>query len=536
MPIAARVWPHELLLDTIGARRLDSSAARVADATEGESMFRDRWLASLAAAVLVSLGCHDVHLDFDRPSGEIEVLDNLFSVAVADGDHAVAVGYFGAAYWTEDGGTTWHLGQTGTQALLYSVAMADAKHGWAVGQRGLVLRTNDGGRTWTKQPNLKEKEGSHLFSVAAIDKDTAVAVGEWGTRIRTVDGGASWQDRSFTIDEDHPQYVWLAPVEKERVRNGETVYEDVGVNDVYCLRAPSRSCWLIGEFGYIFYSTDAGDSWQRSTIAGSVEMPPVQIGYNEIRVSDDEAERVRDFGRSIAEKKHLNVAIEAVGSKEEMDRLGRQTDDPFPLFELLEARAREVIAILEDVDIDPDLLRMRGQPPWDFEDFLEDDPGFLDRYLERQTNAHAGVKVRVIQNPYLFTVQFRDEQHGLISGLGGVVLRSADGGRTFEYVTLDRQQALFAVASIPGHAIAVGEKGLIRASLDDGATWSELPEDAFPSVFTFMRDVDFAPDGRLGLIVGQTGRIYRSRDAGIAWERVFGPTFLRGRGGEDTNS
>ncbi|MCA9509572.1 MAG: YCF48-related protein [Myxococcota bacterium] len=498
-------------------------------------MSRAHWLASAVLASLATFGCHEVHLDFDVPSGDIEVLDNLFSVSAPDADHAVAVGYYGAAYWTDDGGTSWHLGNTGTQALLYSVSMADAQRGWAVGQRGLILRTEDGGKSWVQQPNLKEKEGSHLFSIAAIDANTAVAVGEWGTRIRTVDGGASWQDRSFTITEDHPQYVWLAPVEKERVRNGETVYEDVGLNDVTCLRAPSQACWLIGEFGYIFFSTDAGDTWQRSEIAGSVEMEPVRLSFNEIRVAPDEAERIREFGRSIVDSKHLNVAIEAVGSKEEMDRLGRQADDVFPLFEMLEARAREVIAILEDTDVDSDRLRMRGQPPWDFEDFLDDDPGFLDRYLERETWAYPGVKVRVIQNPYLFTVRFRDEQHGLISGLGGVVLRSDDGGRSFEYVRIDRQQALFAVAAVEGRAVAVGEKGLVRVSSDDGASWHEMPEGTFPNVFTFMRDVEFAPDGTLGLIVGQTGRIYRSRDAGFRWELVMGPSVLRGES-EDTGA
>lgn len=489
-------------------------------------MILRRWLATLALALLASIGCHEVHLDYDGRPGEIDVYDNLFSVSVADDQHAVAVGYYGAAYWSEDGGETWKKGTTGTNSLLYGVSMADAQRGWAVGQRGLILRTEDGGRTWTRQSNLKQAEGSHLFSVAAIDANTAVAVGEWGTRIRTSDGGRTWEDRSFTISEDHPQYVWLAPAEKERVRNGEVVYEDVGLNDVTCLRAPEQRCWLIGEFGYIFYSTDAGETWQKSTIAGSVEMQPVAMEFNEISIPDDQISIIQDFGRGIASEQHLNVAIEAVGSQREMDELGRRAadaDEVFELFEVLDARTQEVIAVLEDTGIEPDRLRKRGQPPWDFEDFLEDDPGFLERYLTRQTHEHPGVKVRVIQNPYLFTVRFRDAQHGLISALGGVILRSEDGGVTFEYVKIDRQQALFAADAVDGRAVAVGEKGLIRVSVDDGLTWNDIHEGGFPRVSTFMRDVAFAPSGQLGLIVGQTGRIYRSRDAGYAWEQVLFP-------------
>ena len=495
-------------------------------------MSRSCGLAPLLIAVALAVGCHEVHLDFEGIKGEIDVYDDLFSVSVPDEQHAVAVGYYGAAYWTADGGETWKKGNTGTHAMLYGVSMADAKHGWAVGQRGLILPTEDGGRTWTFQPNSKQAEGSHLFSVAAVDADTAVAVGEWGTRIRTSDGGKTWDDYSFTISEDHPQYVWLAPVEKERVRRGEKVFEDVGLNDVFCLHAPEQRCWLIGEFGYIFYSTDAGITWQKSHIAGSVEMTPVQVDYNAIDIAEGEAEKIREWGRSIAAEQHLNVAVEAVGSQREMDRLGRQAadaDELFELFEVLEARSQEVISVLEDVDIESDRLRMRGQPPWDFEDFLEDDPEFLERYLTRQTHEYPGVKVRVIQNPYLFTVRFRDAERGLISALGGVILRSEDGGETFEYVKIDRQQALFSATAVPGRSLAVGEKGLIRVSLDEGETWSKVDEGSFPKVFTFMRDIAFESSGKLGFIVGQTGRIYRSTDAGYQWEQVLFPPQDRSR-------
>jgi hypothetical protein len=321
------------------------------------------------------------------------------------------------------------------------------------------------------------------------------------------------------------------------VRAGEKVYEDVGLNDVSCLRAPAQRCWLIGEFGYIFYSRDAGITWEKSTIAGSIEMTPVSVGFNQILVAEDEQERIREFGRSIVSEQHLNVAIEAVGSQAEMDQFGRGVEDPedlFELFEVLEARSQEVMAVLEDAGIEPDRLRMRGQPPWDFEDFLEDDPGFLERYLTRQTHDHPGVKVRVIQNPYLFTVRFRDADHGLISALGGVILRSEDGGVTLEYVKIDRQQALFSADAVKGRAIAVGEKGLLRVSIDDGISWSEIHPGGFPKVFTFMRDVAFEPSGRLGLIVGQTGRIYRSTDAGFQWEQVLFPPRDRRASGDES--
>jgi photosystem II stability/assembly factor-like uncharacterized protein len=131
--------------------------------------------------------------------------------------------------------------------------------------------------------------------------------------------------------------------------------------------------------------------------------------------------------------------------------------------------------------------------------------------------------VSVIQNPYLFTVSFKDEDHGLISGLGGVVLRSEDGGKTWRYESIDRKQALFAVTSVDGRSIAVGEKGLVRFSTDGGLHWKEPSAKQFPTVFTFMRDLEFEHNQRVGFIVGQQGMVLRSKDGGKTWAKVLPP-------------
>ena len=180
--------------------------------------------------------------------------------------------------------------------------------------------------------------------------------------------------------------------------------------------------------------------------------------------------------------------------------------------------------IVEDSGVDSARVRLRSQPPWDFEDYLDDDPEFLTRYLATRTAEKGGMRVRVIQNPILFSVRFRDENSGFIAGLGGVILRTDDGGQTWSYRKVDRKQALFSVGSVEGGlSVAVGEKGLVRVSTDDGDTWKEPQENAFPEIFTFMRDVGFDPSGRVGFIVGQTGQILRSDDAGFRWKQVLPP-------------
>ena len=46
-------------------------------------------------------------------------------------------------------------------------------------------------------------------------------------------------------------------------------------------------------------------------------------------------------------------------------------------------------------------------------------------------------------------------------------------------------------------------------------------KDVFPSVFTFMRDVDFDRESDVGYIVGQQGMILRSTDGGRSWAQVL---------------
>ena len=485
-------------------------------------MFRLRAFAVVAALSLVTgmLGCHQLDFSPRVSEGEIDLYDDLFSVSVADEAHAVAVGYHGAAYWTEDGGETWHKGATGSERLLYSVSMADSRHGWAVGQSGTIARTSDGGKTWELQPNAKADEGSHLFGVHAIDEKTAWVVGEWGTRIVTHDGGATWEDRSLTIDLHHPMFVWLTVEDQDRVRRGEKVFEDIGLNYVFCLEPPSQRCWTIGEFGYIFHSENRGETWERGEIVGDVSIDPVPFGHNQIAVDPSSRQRLEEFAKRIEDATHLNVLVDPFMTKQEFAALSKP-DDPFPAFDLLSARMDEVKGVLEGAGILSDRLRMPNKPPWDYEDFLEDDATFLDRYFEGRLSEAPTVRVTVIQNPYLFTIFFKDENVGFISGLGGVILRSGDGGRTWRYERIDRKQALFSVAAVDGRAIAVGEKGLVRVSTDGGALWGPPDPGSFPEIFTFMRDLAFDHNQQVGFIVGQQGMVLRSRDGGRSWNRVL---------------
>ena len=84
-------------------------------------------------------------------------------------------------------------------------------------------------------------------------------------------------------------------------------------------------------------------------------------------------------------------------------------------------------------------------------------------------------------------------------------------------------------ASVPQGAWLPHWKGLVQYSEDGGVSWAQPSEQVFPPIFTFMRDLRFAPTTKnVGFIVGQEGMVLRSRDGGDSWTRVLPPS--RGAG------
>jgi len=81
----------------------------------------------------------------------------------------------------------------GADKPLLSICFADANRGMAVGAYGLAATTSDGGKSWVPCLNrLPNPEGLHLYAVAR-DGRTWVVGGEQGVLMRSSDDGASFE-------------------------------------------------------------------------------------------------------------------------------------------------------------------------------------------------------------------------------------------------------------------------------------------------------------------------------------------------------
>lgn len=104
-------------------------------------------------------------------------------------------------------------------------------------------------------------------------------------------------------------------------------------------------------------------------------------------------------------------------------------------------------------------------------------------------------------------------------GHPGLVLRSRDGGKSFENVRAGQvDEALFSIAfNAKGQGAIVGRSGLVLTTPDGGKTWQKAPVvlgKEKPSLFS----VAVLPSGAI-VAVGEFGALVRSEDLGKTWTR-----------------
>jgi len=126
-------------------------------------------------------------------------------------------------------------------------------------------------------------------------------------------------------------------------------------------------------------------------------------------------------------------------------------------------------------------------------------------------------------------VQFPDAQHGFIVGEFGTLLATADGGATWARRDLGTDQTIFGLTfATRERGWLVGIDGMVMRTTDGGVTWDMQLGSRERQM---LDDVDFlaamdnpglyaiAVEGKYGVIVGDAGTLFVSNDGGDSWTR-----------------
>ncbi len=131
-------------------------------------------------------------------------------------------------------------------------------------------------------------------------------------------------------------------------------------------------------------------------------------------------------------------------------------------------------------------------------------------------------KARVPVQATLTALFFVDETHGWAVGHDSVILRTVDGGGTWEQTHADPKQEaplLDVWFSDKARGFAVGAYGQFYASLGGGRTWTKkraISDDMHINGISGSR-------GGAVYLAGEAGMLYRSDDNGASWQRLSSP-------------
>src|SRR5512146_3461396 len=119
----------------------------------------------------------------------------------------------------------------------------------------------------------------------------------------------------------------------------------------------------------------------------------------------------------------------------------------------------------------------------------------------------------------LYSIRFApDGETGWIGGEGGLILKTTDGGATWNPQPSGTTENIFRIAVVDHQpAYATGTKGLLTGTTDGGAHWQG---EAFKGGLIFF-DIAF-PDARNGWAVGEFETIIHSADGGKTWAAQMG--------------
>ncbi len=121
--------------------------------------------------------------------------------------------------------------------------------------------------------------------------------------------------------------------------------------------------------------------------------------------------------------------------------------------------------------------------------------------------------------PTLYGICFLDKDHGWLTGMDGVIIRTTDGGKTWNTLPSGTDKPIYSIQIKGNRGWAVGNKGIYLMSEDGGATWH--PKDKVIKTKYWLRQIAFN-DEKNGLVVGATGTVATTNDGGNTWKIISG--------------
>ena len=402
------------------------------------------------------------------------------------------VGYNGTILHTADGGVSWEKQHSDNTESMWNIFFIDDNEGWAVGWSD-IYHTTDAGQNWEKQ--IKPSWPGDMTDVYFINHDTGWIVGTYKIVFKTTDGGDNWQRIMSSINQDKGFYSVAFTDELHgcavggSITNGNegfimktddgglswtetTPEENARYNKITFLN--DTTAWVCGENGELLKTIDGGSTWTHHNINYAY--------FNDIHFFDEQ--------RGVA-LMYTSIIQTADGGETWGDPIDIDNYHLFSLRALASGADNHLVAV-----------------------------GF-DGYITKSVDGgNTWEKVSKGPTQSISQIGFFNESDGFAvttSSMLGSLLRSSDGGKTWDYDTTIENGPFYKMQVLGDNScFLLSTTGQMVKTVDGANTWSVSN---VPDVTVRYADMQFA-DNQTGYMCADSSVLVKSIDGGESWDQI----------------
>ncbi len=370
-----------------------------------------------------------------------------------------------------------------------------AGRGYAIGDDGTALRTDDGGATWT---GLATGTSQDLTRLQAVTSDVVVVLGGDGCVVRRSDDGGTTFRKIYVLAETNcPEKVAAA-----YFVNPQTGY-------------------LLLRNGNVLRTTDGGESFGRGTAipgtpgssGGGQGVPADAIfttpdagvvflagGNTAFRTTDAGASWTPEPDVETGNVQRVRVVSASTFYAFGPDTLLRSTDGG----QTWQRRAAGAGNTITGIGCATDELCL-----------LSTDRG--DRLL-RTPDGGGTAETITASTAALYAAGYTSSTRAVAVGAGGATVISDDAGRNYAPIGGDIAGSFqfgLRLGPAPGIALALGARGQLARTTDDGRTWKAINV----ATSADMQDTSFTSADQ-GYALDQRGGLFRTGNGGQSWSPI----------------
>jgi photosystem II stability/assembly factor-like uncharacterized protein len=453
--------------------------------------------------------------------------DNLLALSMVSDTEGWCVGDNGVILHTTDAGDDWLEQSSGIGGGLNSVVFLDALNGWAAGDNETILHTSNGGLTWITQ-HQNPNPTAVLNSIAFVNFNKGWAVGSARRVYRTNDGGASWLP--VVVGSGLPaSYLSVAFVDSMlgfvagtggelfRTTDGGTGWSQVSTGDAQnlnqILMQNSFVGWIAGDSSKILRTINGGLSWSTVVIGDGFDYNGLTRFGGDLRAVGGNGSIIQSTngGSSWVPLDH-GSRLSANWIDTPTGSTGIAVGQTGLILRTTDAGSTWAGQVSPVPSVSCYGVRfIDANHGW-----AVGDNGTIIRTVD---GTNWAVQASGVTHS-LFGISFGNSSSGWIVGgegtnLTGVILNSTDGGASW-HTQLNGVPHILYGASFPNALTgwAVGELGYVLHTTNGGANWSQQTSGTTHALFwcSFLNQNN-------GWAVGDSGEVIHTTNGGATWQQ-----------------